>query len=92
MESASSSLVTHRMSINKKKCVLVSATSEQRVSLVKSVNINQPKCTMWDCCHNRWQEVCSLQLGDAEASNTETPTNPMLFLKVKIFTPFLIKL
>lgn len=69
MESASNSLVTHRMSIDQEKCLLVSATSEQRVSLVDSVNINRPKCAMWECSHNRWQEVCFLLLGDAVASN-----------------------
>lgn len=68
-ESASNSLVTPRMSIDQGKCLLVSATSEQRISLVTSVNINQPKCTMWDCSHNRWQEVCFLLLGDAVASS-----------------------
>lgn len=34
-ESASNSLVTHRMSSDQEKYLLVSATSEQRVSLVK---------------------------------------------------------
>lgn len=43
----------------------VSVSVLSRVSLVNSVNINQPKCTMWDCSHNRWQERCSIQLGDA---------------------------
>ncbi|CAB1433042.1 unnamed protein product [Pleuronectes platessa] len=44
--------VTDRMSIDQQKCVLVSTTSEQRVSPVTSVNINRPKRTMWDCSHN----------------------------------------
>lgn len=43
----------------------VSVSVLSRVSLVNSVNINQPKCTMWDCSHNRWRERCSIQLGDA---------------------------
>lgn len=89
-ESASNSLVTHRMSIDQRKCLLVSATSEKRVSLVNSVNINQPKCTMWDCYHNRWQEVCSRLLRDAAASTTtqETTINPTLCLQVKIFAHY----
>lgn len=55
-ESASSSLATNRMSIDQEKCLLVSASSEHGVSLVSSVKIKQPKCTMWDCSHNRWQK------------------------------------
>lgn len=80
-ESASSSLVAYRMSINEKNCLLVSATSQQRISLVSSMNINQPKCTTWECSYNRWQEICSLQLCDAVASHTETTMYPMLCVR-----------
>lgn len=60
------------------------ATSEQRVSQVNSVNINQPKRTMWDSSHNRWREVGSLQCGRSVYYQDETAMNPLLCLQVEI--------
>lgn len=86
------SLVTNRMSIDQGKCLLVSAASEHCLTCEQCEHQPAKKCTMWDCSHNRWQEVLGAARGRLGFYHrTETTVKPTPCFQVKLFAPLLIE-